>query len=267
MSLSTAFTTGGILAVLSLLIKPLLILIVCKILVTIATKLVSNVLSKTALDKGIATFTKSAVKIVIWAIGIIMIAESFGIDTTSLVAVVSIASLALSLSVQNILTNVFSGITILISKPFKVGDFVEVCSVSGTVRAIGIMRTTLVTTDNKIELIPNSDIADGKILNYSTEENRRVDFHFTASYDNSTDSVREAISEAIYSESRILVDPEPFIAINAYNANDIDYVVRVWVKNSDYWDVYFSLNEKVREAYAKHGVEFSYPHTVVHMVK
>lgn len=249
--------------------KPLLILIVCKIIIGIVLKILDGIFTKTHLDRGIQTFAKSAAKIAMWALTIIMIADAFGIETASLVAIVGVASLALSMSVQNILTNVFSGITILLSKPFKVGDFVDVCGVAGTVTAIDLMRTTINTPDNKEELIPNADIVGNKVSNYSAEELRRVDLKVTASYDNSTKDVKQAIMSVIDSDTRIKKDEThlPFVRLSGYNANDIEYTIRIWVDNSDYWDVYFDTLENIREAFNNNNIEFSYPHTVIHMTK
>ena len=248
-----------------LILKALVVLVICKIVMNILMRLVDKLFTKINLDAGIKSFALSAVHIGLWFITIIIVGETVGVKMASLVAVLSVASLALSLSVQNILTNVFSGLTILMSRPFKVGDMVEIATVSGKVSNITIMRTTLLTPDNKEILIPNSDITNSKIINYSSAENRRVDMSFSASYDDSTETVKAAIMEAIQSDSRILTDPAPFIGLQSYNANDITYVVRVWCLGPDYWDVYFTLNEKVRETFASHGVEFAYPHTIVHI--
>ena len=247
--------------------KPLILLLICKVVINTLLKVFDNIFTKTHLDKGIQTFGKSALKIGLWLIAIIMVAGAFGVDTASLVAVLGVASLALSLAVQGIFTNVFSGIAILMTKPFVVGDYIDVCGVSGTVKAIELMRTTIVTTDNKIELIPNGDINASRITNYSTEEYRRVDKVFTASYDHSTEEVKKAIMEVIEADERIQKDKDIFVRVSEFNSSDISYTVRVWVKNADYWAVYFDLIEGVRESYEKHGIEFAYPHTVVMMSK
>lgn len=268
--LSGLMATGGILGLITFLAKPVLIFVVCKILIGIALKVVDGVFDNTHLDRSIKSFSKHAIKIALWAISMIMIAEAFGVDTASLVAVLGVASLALSLAVQGIFTNVFSGIAIILTKPFSVGDFVDVCGVSGTVKEIGLMRTTLNTPDNKLELIPNGDINASRITNYSAEDLRRVDLKFTASYDDETESVKKAILEVIEADDRVLNDvegKEPFVRLSAYNAHDIEYTVRVWVKGEDYWAVYFDLNEGVRESYKRYGIQFTYPHVMVHSVK
>ena len=244
--------------------KALLVFIICRIAMNLITKTLENLFEKIKLDAGIKGFALSVIKIALWAITIIIVAETLGIETASLVAVLSVASLALSLSVQNILTDAFSGVTILLSQPFKIGQFVEIAGVSGTVTAISIMRTTLRTGDQKEILIPNSEITTSKIINYSSEPRRRVDLYFSASYNAPTALVKQALYEAIAVDDRILQDPAPFVGLQAYNANDIQYVTKSWCESSDYWDVYYGLNERVREVFAKYDIEFSYPHIVVH---
>lgn len=263
------FTWDKIISICGFIAKPLIILAVCKVAISAIMKMAKKVMKKTKLDEGIQGFAKSALKIALWAISIIIIADSLGVDTASLVAILSVASLALSLAFQNIMTNVFSGITILISRPFVVGNFVEVAGVSGTVKAIGLMRTTVMTPDNKEELIPNGDISAQKITNYSKEPMRRVDMKISASYDATTDAVKKAIFDVINDDNRIKKDGSyaPFVRLSAYNANDIEYTVRVWTENQNYWDVYFDTMEAVRTSFNKYGIEFSYPHTIVHMAK
>ncbi len=244
--------------------KALLIFILCRIATNILLKAMDRLFAKTKLDAGIESFTRSATKIILWALTIIIVAGTLGFDVTSLVALVSIVSLALSLSVQDILTNVFAGVTILVTQPFKVGQFVEIAGVSGTVTQIAIMRTTLETPDHKEILIPNSEITASKVINYSSEPLRRVDLYFSASYDAPTELVKQALMEAILADDRILRDPAPFVGVQAYQANDIQYVTKSWCAGADYWDVYYALNERVRDCFDRHGVQFSYPHIIVH---
>lgn len=267
-SLAEFFTWDKISGIALFIAKPLVILIVCKFIINALMKIAGGVMAKTKLDEGIQGFAKSALKIALWVLTLIFVADSLGVNTASLVALMSVASLALSLSVQGLFTNVFSGITILMTKPFVVGDYVEVAGVAGTVKDISLMRTTLTTPDNKIELIPNGDIAAQNIINYSTAPLRRVDLKVSASYDATTEQVKAAVMDVINADSRIKQDEghEPFVRISNYNSNDIEYTIRVWVDNADYWGVYFDTLENIRESFAKHGVEFSYPHTMVHMV-
>lgn len=273
MDFSNLFSWANLQATGLFLLKPILIFLICKVAIKIITKVSGNILNKSKVEVGIQGYIKSALKIALWVLTIIFVADSVGINTASLVAVLSVVSLALSLSVQNIMTNAFSGITLLISKPFKVGDFITVAGVSGTVKSINLMRTTLSTADNKKELIPNGDICASTITNYSSATSRRVELKFSASYDAETETVKKAIFDVIDNDKEVsekIIREEgkmPFVRLSAYNANDIEYTVRVWTSNADYWQVHFDINEKVRESFKKYGVEFSYPHTIVHIEK
>ena len=242
--------------------------LVCCIAIRIVKAVMNRALSRaTKLDVPIKNLITKLITTLLWALTIIIVAGAFGINATSLVAVLSIAGLALSLSVQNLLTNFFSGIMLLINKPFKEGDFVELGDKVGTVKNIGFFNTVLNTPDNISIAIPNGDLTSAAVKNYSREQNRRVDLTFSASYDAPTEAVKKAIEEAIAMDSRILPDPAPFVRLLSYDASSIKYVVRVWVKNADYWDVYFNLNEHVRDTFANNGIAMSYEHINVHMMQ
>ena len=242
--------------------------LVCCIAIRIVKVVMNRALSRaTKLDVPIKNLITKLITTLLWALTIIIVAGAFGINATSLVAVLSVAGLALSLSVQNLLTNFFSGIMLLINKPFKEGDFVELGDKVGTVKNIGFFNTVLNTPDNISISIPNGDLTSAAVKNYSREQNRRVDLTFSASYNEPTEAVKKAIEDAIAMDSRILADPAPFVRILSYDASSIKYVVRVWAKNADYWDVYFNLNEHVRDAFANNGVKMSYEHINVHMMQ
>ena len=242
--------------------------LVCCIAIRIVKVVINRALSRaTKLDAPIKNLITKLITTLLWALTIIIVAGAFGINATSLVAVLSVAGLALSLSVQNLLTNFFSGIMLLINKPFKEGDFVELGDKVGTVKSIGFFNTVLNTPDNISISIPNGDLTSAAVKNYSREQNRRVDLTFSASYNEPTEAVKKAIEDAIAMDSRILADPAPFVRILSYDASSIKYVVRVWAKNADYWDVYFNLNEHVRDAFANNGVKMSYEHINVHMMQ
>lgn len=243
-------------------------LLVCLIAIKLVMKLVDKVLTGSKKIEGtLKGFVRSAVNILLWIIAVIIVANALGINTSSLVALVSIVGLALSLSVQNILTNLFSGLTLLATKPFVAGDFVEAAGKSGVIKTVGLFYTQLDTVDNVAISIPNGDVTASAITNYSRESVRRVDRTYTVSYDAPTETVKAAILEAVGRDERILAEPAPFVRLLAYRDSTIEYVVRVWCKNSDYWDVYFNLNENVRESFAAHDVEFSYEHLNVHIEK
>lgn len=258
----------SILTSIGFIVKPLIILIAGKFIISALLKVVSSLMNKSRLDQGITGFIQKALKIALWVLTLIIAADSLGVDTTSLVAVVSVVSLALSLAFQNIMTNIFSGIIILFSKPFVVGDFVTISGISGTVTEITLMRTKLATPDNKVELLPNGSIEAANITNYSAESLRRVEMTVSVSYDAPTETVKAAVMEVLDKDVRILKTDEtklPFVRLSAYNPNSIEYTIRVWTENAVYWDVYFDTLEALRETFAAHNIEFSYPHTVVHM--
>lgn len=243
-------------------------LVVCLIAIKLLMKLVDKALStSTKIEGTLKGFVRSAVNILLWIIAVIVVANALGINTSSLVALVSVVGLALSLSVQNILTNLFAGLTLLVTKPFTAGDFVEAAGKSGVVNTVGLFYTQLHTVDNVAISIPNGDVTSSSITNYSREPVRRVDRIFSVSYDAPTETVKAALLEAIGRDERILADPAPFVRLMAYQGSSIDYVVRVWCNNADYWNVSFDLNENVRETFAAHGVEFTYDHLNVHIEK
>ena len=248
--------------------KAVLSFVICLIALNLIMKVVDKLLGKaTKIDGTLKGFIRSAARILLWILLVIIVAGALGIPTTSLVALISIAGLALSLSVQNILSNLFSGLTLLITKPFKAGDYVEVAGKAGVIKTVGLFYTQLNTLDNILVSIPNGDITGSTINNYSSEPLRRVDMNFCASYDCATEDVKAAIMEAISRDEKILADPAPFVRLNEYKDSVVDYVVRVWCKGADYWDVHFNLNENVRECFAEKGVKMSYGHLNVHVVE
>ena len=259
--------TIGTLA-LSTIVSAILTFLVCLIVINILMKLVAKALDGAKrLNQTMKRFLLSLVRALLWVIAIVIIAGELGIPTASLVALLSVAGLALSLSVQGVLGNIFSGLTLLMTHPFAEGNFVEIAGKTGTVKSISLLYTTIDTLDNVEISIPNSDVIGSSVTNYSAEPMRRVDMTFSASYDEPTEKVKAAIMEVINADSRIVDSPAPFVALSAYHESTVEYVVRVWVKNADYWDVHFMLNEQVRESFKRNGVQMSYPHVNVHVVE
>ena len=253
---------------LNALLSAVVTLIICVIVIKLVMNVVDKLLAKsTKLDATLRHYIGSGIRTLLWILAIIIVANALGINTTSLVALVSVAGLALSLSVQNVMSNLFSGITLLLAKPFSSGDFVEVAGKTGIIKAVGLFYTQMDTLDNIAISIPNSDVTASSVNNYSREPLRRVDRTFTTSYECATEDVKAAIMEAIGRDSRILADPAPFVRLLDYKGSTVEYVVRVWCNNADYWDVYFNLNENVRECFAEKGVKFSYEHVNVHIVE
>lgn len=262
----TGITIGTL--TLSKIIPAIIIFIICYIVVRLVSKLTDKLLlNAKKLDGTLQGFIRSAVKIILWTITAIIVADALGIPTTSLVALVSVAGLALSLSIQNIMSNLFSGITLLVTKPFTAGDHVEIAGKSGLIKTVGLFYTVMDSFDNMVISIPNSDVTASAVVNYSTEPLRRVDMKFSASYDDPTGQVRDAILSAAAGDERIVEEPAPFVAISEYKASSIEYIVRLWCKNSDYWSVYYGMNERVRQSFEENGVHMSYEHINVHLME
>ena len=244
----------------------ILILVVGIILIKIIMHIINKALSKSNLEKAAHGLIKSLVRAVLYLLVGLIAASSLGIDVTGVIALASVLTLAVSLSVQNALTNVIGGITLLYTKPFKSGDYVEIAAESGTVQEIGMSYTKLLTPDNKVIYIPNSAVVSADIVNYTVSGTRRVDLAFCVSYDTPT----QKVIQALYDAGKVhgaLTDPAPFASVNKYGDSTVEYVLKVWTKTDDYWDVHFAINEKIRETFKKAGVEMSYPHLNVHIEK
>jgi len=249
------------------LLSALVIFIICLIVIKILMKLAANIMAKSKMENGLRSFLTSSLRVVLWFLAIIIIAGTLGIPTASLVALLSVAGLALSLSVQGIMSNVFSGITILVTKPFASGEFVEIGGISGTVKSIGLFHTQINTIDNKLVYVPNSDVTASKIQNFSREPLRRVDLTFGLSYDNATEDVKAALLKTARENPLVLADPAPEAHLMSYGDSAIQYVLRAWVRSADYWSAYFSLNEAARESFDAAGVSITYNHMNVHILK
>ena len=261
--------SGGLRLDLSLnsVLRVALLLLIGVVLSRVLTKLVDRMLQRSKGMASLRVYIRSVIRIGLWFLIALMAAESVGIPTASVIALLSVAGLAVSLALQNTLSNVAGGITLLVTRPFQVGDYVEADGVSGTVSAVDLSYTTFTTIDNKMVYVPNSQLSAAKIVNYTTQPRRRVDLNFTASYDAPTQTVKAAIREVVDAIPQVLRDPEPAIWLSAYQSSSIQYVVRVWTANADYWDVYYALQEGVRESFERYGVEMTYEHLNVHLMR
>ena len=177
------------------------------------------------------------------------------------------AGLALSLSVQNILSNLFAGITLLVSRPMSVGDYVEIGANAGNVHSIGLLYTTLTSPNKQVITIPNSDVASASIVNYNREPLRRVQFTFSADYADATEDVFAALLDAAKAMPSVVDEPAPEAFINSYLDSTIEYGLNVWCDPGAYWDVLHGVNALVREQFTAHGVHMSYQHLNVHMIQ
>ena len=229
-------------------------------------KVLKKALAKSKLEKAAHSLITSLASAVLYVLLGLSVASSLGIDVTGIVALASVLTLALSLALQNMVSNVIGGFTILYTHPFHSGDYVEIAGQSGTVQEINMTYTKLTTPDNKVVSIPNSAVVAAQIVNYSAESTRRVSLDVSASYDAPTQKVLDALILA-GTEDRVLADPAPAAVITAYGDSAIQYSLRLWVKTEDYWDVYFTVNQKIRQIFDEQGIAMTYPHLNVHLDK
>ena len=248
------------------LLSAVLVLVIGLLVIRVVMSLVKKALEKSKLEKAAHTLILSLSRVALYVLLALSVASSLGIDVTGVVALASVLTLAVSLSLQNALTNVMGGFTLLSTHPFHSGDFVEVAGQSGTVQEINMTYTKLVTPDNKVVSIPNSAVVAAQIVNYSAEDTRRVDVSVSASYNAPTQKVIDALVLAGTVDNALL-NPAPVAYIAGYGESAINYTLRVWVKSADYWDVYFLVNQRVKQIFDEQGVAMTYPHLNVHMMQ
>lgn len=247
-------------------LSTVILAVICIVAVKVLLHLLDRFLKKGKVEKTLHAFIRTGVRILLIFLAVLIIASQLGFNVTSLVALLSVAGLAISLAVQSSLANLAGGIQILASKPFKVGDYIDAAGINGTVLEINMIHTKLRTPDSKVIFVPNSDLAAAKLTNFSAEENRRVDIVCSASYDDAPEKVLAVLRELVSAHPKALADPEPFVRLSGYKDSCIEYTVRVWAKNEDYWDLYFDLLEQIKPRFDAAGIEMTYPHLNVHMI-
>ena len=249
------------------LIKAALVFIVGRLLIGLVNKLIRKVLQKRDIEPSVKTFVSSLVNVVLTILLIVSVVGALGVQTTSFAALLASAGVAIGMALSGNLANFAGGLIILLFKPFKVGDYIDVNSSngsSGTVHEIQIFHTILITPDNKTVYIPNGSLSSGAVTNYSRQSTRRVDWTFGVDYGEDYGKVRQVIETVLSRESRILPNPAPFIALHALADSSVNVVVRVWVQSKDYWDVYFAINQAVYETFNSEGINFPFPQLTIH---
>ena len=248
------------------LLVTLLTLLVCIIAGRIVQRIFRKLLSSPKTDARARKYALAGIRVLLWIVTVLIVADQLGIPVTSLVALLSVFSLAVSLAIQSVLANIAGGIVLFLNKPFKEGDFVETTSGTGEVKEITLNYTYLETTDGLRVIVPNSTLSADRIINYTALGRRRITVEVTASYDAPTETVRAACLSAIARTDLILSDPAPEVWVNNYGASSIAYLVRVWCDPDNYSAVRFPLTEHLRSAFAEYGVEMTYDHLNVHLV-
>lgn len=235
-------------------------------IVNLTISMLDKRLSKGKIDMSLHSFIKSISSFTLKAMILIVAATMVGIPPTTFIAVLSAAGLAVGLALRESLTNFAGGVLILVFRPFNVGDFIDLDGYSGTVKDIQLLYTALNTTDNRRITIPNGELANGKIINYSVEDTRRLDLVFGVSYDDDIEKVKEILTRIIWSHPLTFQDPEPLIRVMAYQDSSLDFTIRVWCKREDYWSIYYDLHEQIKVAFDQEGITIPFPQTDVNLI-
>lgn len=243
----------------------IVILILGRWVVKATVGMLRRVMNKRNVDQTLNSFVSNMLFAFLMAVVIIAAIGQLGVQTTSLVAIVGAAGLAIGLALQGSLSNFAAGVMIIIFRPFRSGDYVEAGGVSGSVMDVSIFNTTLKTPDNKRVIVPNAQITSNSITNYSAEDKRRVDMVFGIGYEDDIRKAKEVIEAVLAEDERILKDPAPTIGVIELGASSVNLAVRPWVATADYWDVYFTLNERMKLRFDAEGLTIPFPQRDLHM--
>ena len=249
------------------LLGAIIIYIVGRFIIKQVGRLLARILEKRKLEISVQTFLRSLVSILLNLILAFAIVSRLGVETTSFAALLASAGVAIGMALSGNLSNFAGGLIILVFKPFKVGDYIEGQNANGTVREIQIFHTILTTADNKVIYIPNGALSSGTVTNYSREDTRRVDWVIGVEYGENYDKVESTVRRILAADSRILNAPAPFVALHALDASSVNIVIRVWVKSSDYWGIYFDMNKTIYTVFNEEGIGFPFPQLTVHQAK
>ena len=242
----------------------LIVLFVGLKIVKVIVKMVAKGKAFQKLDPTVQSFIKSLIKILLYAAVIASACMIWGIPATSFLTIFASAGLAIGMALQGALSNLAGGIMILIFKPFRVGDYIENGGLAGTVKDITIIYTILLTVDNKVITIPNGNLTNSNVINYSSEPLRRVDITLSAAYTDDMDKVEKVLMDVAGNNEKVLKNPAPFARLVTQNSSSLDYTFRVWCKSADYWDVYFDMMEQARAAFDKNGITIPFQQVDVH---
>ena len=253
-------TTTGIRIIIALII----LLISFKIVKVICRK-VEKAGDKKNADKTVMKTASYAIGIVLRVVILVCLIGYLGIDTSAITALIASFGVCIGLAVNGALSNLAGGVLILLTRPFRVDDFIEAQGISGVVADIHITNTKIRTPDNKVVYIPNGPLSSGNVVNYSVKDTRRVDFTFSIAYSDDFEKAKKIVMDILTSHTLILDDPAPMVRVCAHNSSSIDLVARAWVKSDDYWTVNFDVLEAVKSAFDKEGIEIPFNQLDVHV--
>lgn len=243
------------------------ILIAGRIVAGIIRALAKNAARKTKADTTITKFIGNIAYIAVMAFAVVAAINKLGVQTTSFVAILGAAGLAIGLAFQGSLSNFAAGFLMILFRPFKIGDFVETGGIAGTIRDIQVFTTTIMTPDNKKIIVPNAKITGDNIINYTSEPNRRIDLVVGVGYGDDIDKVRAVLNKILSDYPKVLKEPAPQVALSEMADSSVNFVVRPWVKSEDYWTVRFGMLETIKKQFDKEGISIPFPQRDVHLIK
>jgi len=248
-------------------VMALAIFVIGKMVVKMLVGLAKKLMNKAKVDSILVNFIASIVSTVLLLFVVIASLNQLGVDTTSLIALIGAAGLAIGLALQGTLQNLASGVMLIIFRPFNAGDFVEAAGVAGVIEEIGIFTTVMRSGDNREIIIPNGEIFGGTITNFSKRATRRVDMVFGIGYDDDIKKAKDLLNRILDEDERVLKDPEPLVAVAELADSSVNFNVRPWCATGDYWNVYFDIHEKVKLTFDAEGISIPYPQMDVHQDK
>lgn len=248
-------------------ISAILILFIGNIVVKMIAGSVSKVLKKKEMDKAVIDFIHALVRYTLFIVVLIAALGRVGVQTASVVAIIGAAGLAVGLALQGSLSNFAAGVLIVAFRPFKSGDYVEMAGTAGSVDSIQVFQTILKTPDNKMVVLPNSAVIGGAIINYSRHDTRRIDLLIRVSYKADLNKTKQVLREVVERDTRVLKEPGVTVEVHQLADSSINFVVRPWVKSTDYWPVYWELLHKIKEGLDENGIEIPFPQMDVHLNK
>lgn len=245
----------------------IVVFVVGRMVAGFIVRLVNKIMKRSGMDEILVNFISSILNAILLLFVIVAALDQLNVNTTSLIALMGAAGLAVGLALQNSLQNFAAGVMLIIFRPFKAGDFVEAGGTMGVIENISIFSTMMKTPDNREVIIPNGSIYGGNITNFSSLPTRRVDLMFGIGYDDDIRKAKELLTKLVFEDERVLKDPAPQIVVGELGDSSVNFHVRPWVKSSDYWDLYFDLTEKVKLAFDEAGISIPYPQMDVHLDK
>ncbi|MDR0834768.1 MAG: mechanosensitive ion channel [Candidatus Symbiothrix sp.] len=247
-------------------------LVICIVIYVVGRKLIKwldgvikKVMTARNFDQSVSSFLRSLVNVLLTVALLMMIVTKLGIETTSFVALLASFGVAAGMAMSGTLQNLAGGVMILLFRPYDVGDYIEAQSFGGTVKAIQIFNTVIITSDNRTVYIPNGILSANTIVNFNDQTNRRIEWVIGIDYGTEYDKAKGVIQQLLDADKRIQHDPLPLIAVKELNQSSVDIVIRAWVQRADYWDVYFDINEQIYKTFVANGIDIPFPQLTVHL--